>query len=142
MKILHVITSLRTGGAEKLMVDMLPRIKALGVEVDLCVFDGVRTPFYEELEKKGLKIIPFGTSVYSPLNILRLLKLMRKYDVVHTHNTACQYYAAIAGLWTKCKKITTEHNTTNRRRQKRGWLFWDRWMYGTYSSCMWFKRFY
>ena len=59
MKILHVITSLRTGGAEKLMVDMLPRMKALGVEVDLCVFDGVRTPFYEELEKKGVKIIPF-----------------------------------------------------------------------------------
>ena len=134
MKILHVITSLRTGGAEKLMVDMLPRMNALGVEVDLCVFDGVRTPFYEELEKKGVKIIPFGTSVYSPLNILRLLKLMRKYDVVHTHNTACQYYAAIAGLWTKCKKITTEHNTTNRRRQKRGWLFWDRWMYGRYDK--------
>lgn len=134
MKILHVITSLRTGGAEKLMVDLLPRMKAMGAEVDLCVFDGVRTPFYEELEKKGVRIISLGTSVYSPFNILRLLKLMRKYDVVHTHNTACQYYAAIAGLWTKCKKITTEHNTTNRRRQKRGWLFWDRWMYGRYDK--------
>ena len=133
MKILHVITSLRTGGAEKLMVDMLPRMKALGVEVDLCVFDGVRTPFYEELEKKGVKIIPFGTSVYSPLNILRLLKLMRKYDVVHTHNTACQYYAAIAGLWTKCKKITTEHNTTNRRRHL-WWCYLDEWMYGQYDK--------
>ena len=51
MKILHVITSLRTGGAEKLMVDLLPRMKAEGLEIDLCVFDGVRTPFYEEMEK-------------------------------------------------------------------------------------------
>lgn len=133
MKILHVITSLRTGGAEKLMVDMLPRMNALGVEVDLCVFDGVRTPFYEELEKKGVGIISLGTSVYSPFNILRLLKLMRKYDVVHTHNTACQYYAAIAGLWTKCEKITTEHNTTNRRRHL-WWCYLDEWMYGQYDK--------
>ena len=34
MKVLHVITSLRTGGAEKLMVDLLPRMKQKGYEVD------------------------------------------------------------------------------------------------------------
>ena len=121
MKILHVITSLRTGGAEKLMVDMLPRMNALGVEVDLCVFDGVRTPFYEELEKKGVKIIPLGHSVYSLVNIWGLLKLMRTYDVVHTHNTPAQLCAAIANLFVQTRLITTEHSTNNRRRGKK-WL--------------------
>ena len=45
MKILHVITSLRTGGTERLMVDILPRLKNNGIDVDLCVFDGLDTPF-------------------------------------------------------------------------------------------------
>ena len=134
MRILHVITSLRTGGAEKLMVDMLPRMKAWGHEVDLCVFDGVRTPFYEELEKRGVKIISLGHSVYSPLNVIRLLKLMREDDIVHAHNTACQYAVAIAGLWVKCGRYTTEHNTNNRRRGKRIWYLLDKWMYKQYDK--------
>ena len=103
MKILHVITSLRTGGAEKLMVDLLPRMKAKGHEVDLCVFDGVRTPFYEELESKGVKVIPLGYSVYSLFNICKLVPLMRGYDIVHSHNTACQYFVALASFFSKCK---------------------------------------
>lgn len=133
MKILHVITSLRTGGAEKLMVDLLPRMKAKGYEVDLCVFDGVRTPFYEEIERRGVKVIPLGHSVYSPLNIDKLIPLMRGYDIVHTHNTACQYFVAIASLFTQCRIFTTEHNTSNRRRNG-WWRMLDRWMYSRYEK--------
>lgn len=133
MRILHVITSLRTGGAERLMVDMLPRMKAKGHEVDLCVFDGVRTPFYEELESKGVRVIPLGHSVYSPFHIGKLVSLMRGYDLVHSHNTACQYFVAIASLFLKCKIYTTEHNTSNRRRNG-WWRMSDRWMYGRYEK--------
>ena len=45
MKVLQVITSLRTGGAEKLMLDLIPRLKEHGLEVDLLLFDGTDTPF-------------------------------------------------------------------------------------------------
>ena len=133
MKILHVITSLRTGGAEKLMVDLLPRMKAKGHEVDLCVFDGVRTPFYEELESKGVKVIPLGYSVYSLFNICKLVPLMRGYDIVHSHNTACQYFVALASFFSKCKIYTTEHNTSNRRRNV-WWRMLELWMYGRYDK--------
>ena len=34
MKILHIITTLQTGGAEKLMVDLLPRMQAEGHAVE------------------------------------------------------------------------------------------------------------
>lgn len=132
MKILHVITSLRTGGAEKLMVDLLPRMKSKGHEVALCVFDGVRTPFYDELEGLGIKIYALGVSVYSPMNILKLWRLMKTYDIVHSHNTASQYYVAIAGLFVDCCLFTTEHNTTNRRRGV-WWRPIDRWMYSRYK---------
>ena len=133
MRILHVITSLRTGGAERLMVDMLPRMKEQGHEVDLCVFDGVRTPFYEELGSKGVRVIPLGHSVYSLVNLFKLVPLMRGYDIVHSHNTACQYFVAIASLFLKCKIYTTEHNTSNRRRNV-WWRMLDRWMYGRYEK--------
>lgn len=133
MRILHVITSLRTGGAERLMVDMLPRMKVKGHEVDLCVFDGVRTPFYEELGSKGVRVIPLGHSVYSLVNLFKLIPLMRGYDIVHSHNTACQYFVAIASFFSKCKIYTTEHNTSNRRRNV-WWRMLDRWMYGRYDK--------
>ena len=133
MKILHVITSLRTGGAEKLMVDLLPRMKQAGHEVDLCVFDGVRTPFYDEVESRGIKVIALGHSVYSPIHVFKLMRLMKHYDVVHTHNTACQYAVAMASMFASCKTFTTEHNTTNRRRNA-AWRWLDRWMYGRYDK--------
>ena len=133
MKILHVITSLRTGGAEKLMVDLLPRMKAEGLEIDLCVFDGVRTPFYEEMEKRGVKVIALGSKVYSIANVLKLARLMKDYDVVHSHNTACQFGVAWGSMFSKAKIVTTEHNTTNRRRS-RMWKMLDRWMYGRYDK--------
>ena len=134
MKILHVITSLRIGGAEKLMVDLLPRMKAEGHEVDLCVFDGVRTPFYEEIERRGMKVIQLGLSAYSLSHIGELAQLMRRYDIVHTHNTACQYFVAIAALFAKCRIFTTEHNTSNRRRGSRLWRVLDRGMYQRYNT--------
>ena len=133
MRILHVITSLRTGGAEKLMVDMLPRMKAEGHEVDLCVFDGIRTPFYEEIEEKGIKVIPLGQSVYSLKYVFKLINIMKHYDVVHAHNTASQYFVAIASCFVSCDIYTTEHNTANRRRNV-WWKFLDRWMYGRYKK--------
>lgn len=134
MRILHVITSLRTGGAEKLMVDLLPRMKAMGHQVDLCVFDGVRTPFYEDLESKSVKVFPLGNSAYSPINLFKLIPLMRHYDIVHSHNTACQYFVAIASLFSPSRIFTTEHNTSNRRRGNRLWRVLDRWMYRKYDK--------
>lgn len=133
MRILHVITSLRIGGAEKLMIDLLPRLKERNTEVDLCVFDGVRTLFYEELEKKGIKIYALSHSAYSLVNLLKLIRLIQNYDIIHSHNTACQYYVSIASLFAACRVFTTEHNTTNRRRGK-WWRMVDKWMYGRYDK--------
>lgn len=100
MKILHVITSLRTGGAEKLMVDLLPRLKSHGHQVDLLLFDGTDTPFRQNIEAAGIKVFDLGIggSVYSPLRILKLIPYLKQYDVVHTHNTAPQLFAALGSV--------------------------------------------
>lgn len=136
MKILHVITSLRTGGAEKLMVDLLPRLKAKDLDVDLLLFDGTDTPFRREVEAAGIKVFDLGIggSVYSPLRLIRLLPFMRKYDVVHTHNTAPQMFAALCSIFSNTKLVTTEHNTSNSRRAWKWYATIDRWMYGRYRK--------
>ena len=138
MRILHVITSLRTGGAEKLMVDLLPRLRDMGNEIELLLFDGTRTPFYEELENSGIKIhsLSLGGNVYNPLNIFKLCKYLKKYDIIHTHNTACQYFIPLAKIisCSKCKLYTTEHSTNNRRRQYKLFKISDKFIYNKYHT--------
>lgn len=138
MRILYVITSLRTGGAEKLMVDLLPRLRDLGNDVELLLFDGTRTPFYEDLRNLGITIhqLAIGGNVYNPLNIFRLRKYIKNYDIIHTHNTACQYFVPLAKILarTKCKLFTTEHNTFNRRRKILWWKYIDKFIYNQYKS--------
>ncbi len=137
MKILHVITSLLTGGAEKLMVDLLPRLSAEGHQVDLCLFNGTDTPFKQLLAHTDVRIYSFGTgSVYNPLHILRLARLIRRerYDIVHTHNTAPQLFGALASMLCSVVLCTTEHTTSNRRRGSKWYVLIDRWMYSRYQK--------
>lgn len=137
MKILHVITTLQTGGAEKLMVDLLPKIKDKGHQVELCIFDNSKTQFYLQLQKEGIKIHCMGSvgGYYSPICMFKLINLMRQgWDIVHTHTTAPQFYGAIGSLFCNAHMVTTEHNTTNARRK----LIWykpiDRWMFSRYEK--------
>lgn len=137
MKILQVITSLRIGGAEKLVVDMALILKAKGHIVDVFVFDGTQTPFLQQLEENGIRVVRYneGASPYHPKNIFILRKLILQYDVVHTHNTACQYYVAMAKFLCNSKKlVTTEHSANNRRRNMFAFKQLDRWMYQQYNS--------
>lgn len=135
MKILHIITSLYTGGAEKLMVDILPQLKGKGYDVDLLLFDGSDTPFRREIDKSGIKVFDLGNggSLYSPVRLIKLIPFLRKYDVVHTHTTAPQLLTAIDSLLCHVPLITTEHNTTNRRRDWKWYAPIDRWMYNQYK---------
>lgn len=137
MRILHVITSLEAGGAEKLMVDLLPKIKSsaidkrVNIDLELLVFDGTKTGFYEQLKKSGIVIHHFGVgrNVYNPWLIVKLMGFIRKYDIIHAHNTPCQVFVAIANLFFHKTIVTTEHSSSNRRRGKKYLWFFDNWLY-------------
>lgn len=135
MRILYVITSLKTGGAERLMVDMIPWLKKRGLDVELLTFDGTITPFYEELSKKNITIHSFGKGhIYNPIFIFKLIPFLKQYDIIHTHNTAPQLFTALANLFTRNKLVYTEHSTDNNRRSL--WWFkpFDRWCYRQYHK--------
>jgi glycosyltransferase involved in cell wall biosynthesis len=137
MRILHIVTSLQTGGAETLIVNLMPRFRDLGHKVGLVVFNGQHTALMERLEKECPECIIYklGTSYYNPWYIVKLIGIMKRYDVVHTHNSSPQLFAAIANIFTQKKLITTEHSTNNRKREKGGILrIIDKWMYKRYNK--------
>lgn len=134
MKILHIITSLRTGGAERLVTELACRHQATGDKVKVLLFDGTRTPLFDELEKRGIPVHALGegfAAMSNPLLLPALKRFLRKhpFDIVHTHNTSCQLLAAMVPGITR---VTTEHNASNRRRNWRWFRPIDRWMYGRY----------
>ena len=135
MRILQVITSLDMGGAETLVVNLIPRLQALGNTVDLCVFNGTETPLTQRLKKEcpQTKIYALGHGVYNPLYIFKLVKIMKNYDIVHTHNSSPQLFVAITSLFNSPKLVSTEHNTSNRKRNWKWYRPIESWMYSRYN---------
>lgn len=134
MKILQVITSLATGGAEMLVTELSVLLRQRGHDVDVALFKGGPSPMKDKLIDAGCKVFEFGNSYYNPLYVLKLQRLMRKYDIVHTHNSSPQMYAAMAAVLCSVELCSTEHNTSNR---KRGWKWYapvDHWMYNRYRT--------
>lgn len=124
------------GGAEKLITEITPLLRVKGYQVDVLLFNGINTDFKQNLINRGISIYEFSKSdsVYNPLYIFKLIPFFRKYDIIHTHNTAPQLYAAIGSLFSPVLLVTTEHNTSNRRRNWKWYRLIDRWMYNRYKS--------
>ena len=125
MKILQVITSLRTGGAEKLILDSVPLYQKQGLSVDVLSLNNSDSKFRTQLKKtsngkvNGLTV----KSEYNPLLIFKIIPHLKKYDLVHIHLFPTIYWVVLAKLLSrsKVKLVYTEHSTANRRREN--WIF-------------------
>ena len=138
MKVLQIINSLGTGGAEKLLLDTLPTYNALGLPMELLVLNGTDYQFLKELKKQPtVKIYDLGKgSVYNPLHVFRLAKFLKKYDIIHAHLFPTLYWVALAKgiFFNRTPLIFTEHNTSNRRRGNLFFKVLDRWVYRRYKK--------
>lgn len=135
MRILQVVTSLNLGGAENVVARLSAELRMRGFEVDVAVFNR-RNAFLENaVRAAGCGIFFLGRSFYNPLYVFRLARLMGKYDVVHAHNTASQYFVILASLLLKKRfcLCTTEHSVSNRRRKWKCLRRIERWMYEHYD---------
>ncbi len=138
MKILSVINSLATGGAEKLIIETLPLYCGKGVEMDVLLLDGTHYPFYKKLESSNTgKIFSLGLkSVYNPIAIIKIIPFLKKYDIVHVHLFPVQYFVVLAKWlsFSKTKLIFTEHSTSNRRLKNKLFKIFDKYIYKGYSK--------
>ena len=139
IKILHINTGLVAGGVERLLNDLLPLFnKENNVEVDLFLLENKgNNIFEEELKKNKVNII------YSKYNnkfdiriIFEIRKLIKEYDVVHTHIFPSQFYVPLSVLLMKKIPylVTTEHNTENNRRKYKFLRKIERYLYLKYNK--------
>ncbi|WP_121966439.1 glycosyltransferase [Myroides sp. N17-2] len=137
MKIVHIIDSLGVGGAEKLIVDVVPLLVSRGYVVDVVLLNGEKTHLYEKLyDLQCCNIYSLGKSYYNPIYIFKIIPYFYKYDVVHVHLFPAQYFAAIARLFCfmKVKLLFTEHNTSNTRLENRKYRLIERMIYACYGK--------
>lgn len=138
MKILHIINALEVGGAERLLVDALPLMKEKGHDVEVLLLQSTGDVFEDELKQQGIRVNAVNAwgGRYCPINILRMMRTMKDYNVIHTHLFPSQYWAAIAhGLnGMKNALVTTEHSTFNTRARHRLSSWIDRKIYSLYGG--------
>ena len=142
MKILHVINSLGTGGAEKLILDTLPLFRERGVEVDLLLLwdnDFMFTKQFAKLNCCKLTILKKSKNIkgiYDPRSIFKIAKILKDYDVAHVHLFPAQYFVVLANKLNrnKTRLIFTEHCTSNRRLENPMIGLLDKYFYKTYDA--------
>jgi glycosyltransferase involved in cell wall biosynthesis len=121
MRVLQVITSLATGGAEKLILDSVPLYEKRRIKVDVMVLNNKETVFSNRLKEvfSGQIIGLSSGSPYNPFLIFKIIPKLRNYDLVHFHLFPTLYWVVLAKLLScsKVKLIYTEHSTNNRRRE-------------------------
>lgn len=138
MKIIQIINSLESGGAEKLLLDTIPIYRKKGIEVDLLLLNGSSNPFLDKLKDLGsCSIYSLGIgSVYNPLLIFKIVPFLKRYDIAHVHLFPSQYWVVLAKFlsFSKIQLIYTEHSTSSRRVRNKLFKFLDFLFYKPYSK--------
>lgn len=114
MKVLHIIESLGRGGAEALLVNLLPALSKIGVECHVAVL----YPPYDlskTLTNSNIKVhhLDLSNRWNAPQALFSISKLIRKekFDIIHSHLFFSSFYSGLSKLfYFKAKRITTFHN--------------------------------
>ncbi|OCS84236.1 glycosyltransferase [Caryophanon tenue] len=139
MRILHIIASLSSGGAEKLLTDLVVKMKKNKVECEVLVLTKHNNFFGEILHENNIPVYySESPKIYSVQNILFIKKIIASnhFDIVHTHLYSAQLFSVIANMlnYNKSILVTTEHSTNNNRRNKKILRFLDLCMYRKYKK--------
>lgn len=138
MRVLQIINSLATGGAEKLILERVPLFIKQGVKMDVAVLNGAHHPFMEGLKASNCCTIfsLSNKSVYNPFLIFKIIPYLKKYDIVHVHIFPSLYWVALAKAlsFSNITLVYTEHSTSNHRRKNRFFKIVDKLIYRFYSK--------
>lgn len=132
MKVLQVINSLHVGGAETLLVNHAISLKKRNVQVDVLTLLDADTFLTDKLQSQGIKVKSLQASnIYSPINVFRLRKYLKDYDIIHIHLFPTLYWVVFSCILfrIRAKLVYTEHSTTNRRRENGVLQYIDRYIY-------------
>lgn len=138
MRVLQVVNSMDTAGAEKLLLETIPIYNNKGIHTDLLLLNGDAFPFLKELESQNIcTIYSLGNgSLYNPKFVIKIISFLKKYSIVHVHLFPSLYWVAISKMisFSNVNLIYTEHATTNRRIKNPLLKLVDKFIYTQYNK--------
>lgn len=135
MRVLHVISSLEIGGAQRLLSDLLPIQKQSGLDVSLLVLRMENNAFSKRVADAGVPIISLDVKSFrNPFLAFKVRSIINDYDVVHAHLVHSLYLCSLAASGLKTRLIYTEHSTSNNRRGKFYVRPIEKYIYGKYAK--------
>lgn len=120
-KIVHIIESLKTGGAQRLISDLLPKLKNEGLKVELvvaCLEDNI---LETKIKQNGILIVNLNSGSVRNKDFYKGLRLYLKSNaskigLLHVHLFPTLYIVPMANIGTGIPLVYTEHSTSNKRR--------------------------
>ncbi|MGL5744693.1 MAG: glycosyltransferase, partial [Cetobacterium sp.] len=107
MKKLAIVNhNLGSGGAEKLIYDIALELKKRDVNFSVILLTSHNCIYGKKLLEKGVDVIYLSHrwDIYSPKNIFRLIKVLKGYDVIHTHIYSAQLWTAFSSYFLPAKR--------------------------------------
>jgi glycosyltransferase involved in cell wall biosynthesis len=116
LKVLHVIETLGAGGAEQVLVNVLPELSSLGVDCELAVLWPPYT-LAEQLENRGVSVHRLDLkSRWNPLRTLLFLgHIVREKQITHLHAHLffSMFHAAVSRpFFPRLHRVLTFQNQT------------------------------
>lgn len=116
MRVLHLLSSTGFHGAETMAVELVRQLHAMGVTIDLGVFDNngrvnreildVAAPYIQESI-----VIPCRRQFdWSAVSALNKYLTARRPDLIHSHKYKTTFYALLSRRHTPCRLVATYHN--------------------------------
>lgn len=104
MKILHVVSSLNVGGAERFVIDIATeQMQQQGFQASILSMGKLGEPLESEVKRFGLGLL-HGTE------ITKIRSYLSSFDIVHVHSSYSLLRILLASLFLPVKVIYTRHN--------------------------------
>jgi len=110
VKILHVIDTLNTGGAEKVCLDMITLLLDAGHQVD-CMVISAKGPLYNKIDVRAKSIFLGRKSKFNVCKMRKCAQIASGYDILHVHMRHTWAYVKLSCLLFRCtpKLIFHDH---------------------------------
>jgi len=103
LKILHVVSSLNVGGAERFVIDLASEQLNGEHLIGVLSMGAANDPLEGEVIKLGL-------ALYNTIEITEIRAVLKNYDVVHIHSSHCLLRVLLSSFFLNTKIIYTRHN--------------------------------
>jgi glycosyltransferase involved in cell wall biosynthesis len=134
VKIVHVINDLRTGGAERLVVELSREAKGQGHLVKIVALADVRGVPGILADEWGVPVTVLGRRRLDPRLPFKIWRAARGADIVHAHLFPSIHLVSLVPRIPV--RVLTEHNTWNRRRAVPGLRPVEALVYSRFDLCV------